>query len=341
MTRHRPIQIAGGGLAGLSLGIALRQRGVPVTVYESGGYPRHLVCGEFIAGLRAGVPEELGIEPCLNGALALRRSCWRHRGRTVLRKDLPRPALGLSRYELDQRLADQFVQLGGALRTNERLQAIPREPGWVSAHGRKRTESDWIGLKIHCRSLELDSDLELHFGRRGYVGLSRIENGRVNVCGLFRQRATGAVAKSERLFAYLEQSALGGLAERLRAGSPDPDSAAGVAGLSYRPLPADRTIVAIGDHSGLIAPFTGNGMAQALEGAAQAAGPLTAFARGETTWDAAAAAIADQQGRAFGSRRRVARWLHPWLLESRRQNLLGAVAQARLLPFTLLFRLTH
>jgi 2-polyprenyl-6-methoxyphenol hydroxylase-like FAD-dependent oxidoreductase len=47
----RPVEIIGGGLAGLSLGIALRHRGLPVTIREAGHYPRHRVCGEFITAL--------------------------------------------------------------------------------------------------------------------------------------------------------------------------------------------------------------------------------------------------------------------------------------------------
>ena len=45
----RAVTIIGGGLAGLTLGIGLRQRGVPVTISEAGDYPRHRVCGEFIS----------------------------------------------------------------------------------------------------------------------------------------------------------------------------------------------------------------------------------------------------------------------------------------------------
>jgi NADPH-dependent 2,4-dienoyl-CoA reductase/sulfur reductase-like enzyme len=41
----KSITIVGGGLAGLTLGIGLRQRSVPVTIQEAANYPRHRVCG--------------------------------------------------------------------------------------------------------------------------------------------------------------------------------------------------------------------------------------------------------------------------------------------------------
>jgi len=50
MRNLKPITIVGGGVAGLALGIGLRQRGVPVTLWEAKRYPRHRVCGEFISG---------------------------------------------------------------------------------------------------------------------------------------------------------------------------------------------------------------------------------------------------------------------------------------------------
>ena len=61
MAALKPITIVGGGLAGLTLGIGLRQQGVPVTVWEAGQYPRHRVCGEFISGCGQNVLARLGL----------------------------------------------------------------------------------------------------------------------------------------------------------------------------------------------------------------------------------------------------------------------------------------
>ncbi len=71
MSALRPITIVGGGLAGLTLGIGLRQRGIPATVIEAGHYPRHRVCGEFMSGRGVEVLERLGLREALERAGAV------------------------------------------------------------------------------------------------------------------------------------------------------------------------------------------------------------------------------------------------------------------------------
>ena len=73
----KPITIVGGGLAGLTLGIGLRRRGVPVTVWEAGHYPRHRVCGEFISGRGQETLSRLGLREVIR---TRRRGERQHRG---------------------------------------------------------------------------------------------------------------------------------------------------------------------------------------------------------------------------------------------------------------------
>ena len=61
----KAIHVIGGGLAGLTLGIGLRNRGVPVTISEAGEYPRHRVCGEFISGRGVEVLQRLQLTDLL------------------------------------------------------------------------------------------------------------------------------------------------------------------------------------------------------------------------------------------------------------------------------------
>src|SRR3954469_12996095 len=76
MTAPHPVEIIGGGLAGLSLGLALRRQGVPVVLHEAGDYPRHRVCGEFITGLADATIDRLGLRPALADALRHHEVAW-------------------------------------------------------------------------------------------------------------------------------------------------------------------------------------------------------------------------------------------------------------------------
>jgi flavin-dependent dehydrogenase len=338
----KSVEIVGGGLAGLALGIGLRRAGVPVTVLEAGDYPRHRVCGEFIAGLSADTLRKLGIESVFEGALRHLGVRWFYGDRSLGYLRLPDPAFGLSRFALDARLADLFVACGGTLVTRHRVLGKIEGEGRVGTVGRRRTaDSPWVGLKAHVRNLSLMEDLEVHLGAGAYVGLSRVEEGWINVCGLFRRRA-GLRGDSSASFARtLRGSGLGGLAARVESAEFRQGSASTVAGFVF-----DRTVggndgVVLGDTCAMVPPFTGNGMAMAFTGASLALDPLLDWAACKTSWIDASRRIHQELRREFDLRLRSAACLHPLLLGQRAQHLLGTLARAHLLPMRPLYHLLH
>ncbi|MFH1500268.1 MAG: FAD-dependent monooxygenase [Verrucomicrobiota bacterium] len=340
----RTVEIVGGGLAGLALGLGLRRAGVPVVLHEAGGYPRHRVCGEFMTGLSAETQARLGLDAVLADALEHREAAWFHGGRLMCHQTLDTPAIALSRHVLDRRLVDALTAAGGEVRTGSRLPVEAASEGRVFASGRRpESGSPWIGLKLHVRGLVLDRPLEMHLGGGGYVGLCAIEGGRVNVAGLFRRRPGLSGERERMLFHYLRAGGLGDLAGRLEAADPDPESACAVAGLNYGRARrrADDGRLSVGDADGLIPPFTGHGMALALTSAEVALDPLIDWAAGRGDWASALARGRAEARARFGLRRRAARWLHPALTHSVGQRTLGWLGRAGLLPMGALYRLTH
>lgn len=340
MTAPQPIEIIGGGLAGLSLGVALRCAGIEVSVLEAGAYPRHRVCGEFITGLPAATRRRLGLDPVLQDALHHREVAWFARGELIRRQRLPSPALGLSRHALDARLAERFVRLGGKLHTNTRSAARDDAPGRVFATGRRPARSAWIGLKIHALALPLAADLELHPGDAAYIGLTKVGVDRVNLCGLFRRQSLRGHGV-DLIIAYLHAAGLGALAHRLSRVTTDPDSFCAVAAIEFDWRVASSGPLRIGDACALIPPFTGHGMAMAFQSAELALEPLIAFARGAADWMATRASIHRALRRRFRLRLASAGLLHPFLLRRGHRDWFEWLNRSRLLPFRPLYALLH
>lgn len=339
----KPVTIVGGGLAGLSLGIGLRRAGIPVRLHEAGSYPRHRVCGEFICGVSEAVLQSLGIEDVLDESLPNRSTAWFRKDREILRQDLPFPASGISRFALDAELAQRFEEAGGELLTGDRFRAESNSEknGIVFASGRPRkSDSQWIGLKCHLREFSPEADLEMHLGRDGYIGLSRVENGIVNACGLFRIRPNISAKREQLLPAYLDSCELSELADRIRSAQADPDSAVGVNAFQFGrqgPAKGKPTQFSIGDQYAIIGPFTGNGMSMAFESAALALPAVQAWSEGEIDWDTAMARYDHDARRRFRGRMRLSGMLHPFLMNPTGQSLLSGLASANLLPFSSLF----
>lgn len=324
MTSPKPITIIGGGLAGLTLGIGLRQREIPVTIQEAGSYPRHRVCGEFISGSGQTVLERLGLLDSLQraGAIYARTVMFICDAAQSPVRQLAAPALCLSRYKMDALLAERFQQAGGELRTQSRWTSSDDGEGVVSASGRRLRPSEnnarWFGVKAHVASntpVNLEADLEMHLSPDGYVGVSRIDGGQVNVCGLFQARPGENRPDSKTEWLRGRDGSL--LRERLNAAEFEPGSFCSVAGIQLKPQrAAAKKDCCIGDALTMTPPVTGNGMSMAFESAEAAIEPLAAYSRGRLNWMDAQQQIAQRCDAAFSRRLAWARVLQ-WMIVSR------------------------
>jgi menaquinone-9 beta-reductase len=321
MSSQKPITIVGGGLAGLALGIGLRQRDIPVTIREAGNYPRHRVCGEFISGNGQTVLERLGVLEHFQkaGAICARTVIFVCGKQKSPVRALATSALCLSRYKMDALLAEEFQQLGGDLRVQSRWNPDSRTEGTVFAWGRRLQSAEkkpgWFGVKAHISSpVNLEADLEMHLSPDGYIGVSRVEGHQVNVCGLFRARP-GYHPDSKTEWLRGPNNSL--LRERLNTAQFEADSFCSVAGIQLKPQRAlIKSECNIGDALTMTPPVTGNGMSMALESAEAAIEPLAAYSRGQLDWAGAQHQVALRCDAVFSRRLAWARILQ-WMIVSR------------------------
>jgi len=338
----KPITIIGGGLAGLTLGIGLRRRGVPVTLWEAGHYPRHRVCGEFVSGRGQETLSRLGLRELLEnaGAVQAGTAAFFSATQSAPPRSLPAHALCLSRFMMDHALAVEFRRLGGELLEGQRWPAVGvhasacpdrlkpelQPEGVVRASGRRLQPSEngrgWFGLKVHARNVSLTADLEMHVSSRGYVGLCRVNGGAVNVCGLFRRRV-GEDHTPQNWREWLRGRVGSPLNRRLAPAEFDESSFCAVAGISLRPQrAAARAECCVGDAITMIPPVTGNGMSMAFESAELAVEPLAEWSHGETLWSQARQTLARRCDTAFARRLAWAKWLQKMMLAPSLQNVL-------------------
>ncbi|MFL6214445.1 MAG: NAD(P)/FAD-dependent oxidoreductase [Blastocatellia bacterium] len=171
------------------------------------------------------------------------------------------------------------------------------------------------GLKAHLAHVdEIDEQVELYFFPQGYGGLSRVEDGLVNLCFIASERTFRAAGGDPQSIveATVMRNTLA--RERLRnATVVGKWHSVGPLAFGHRRL-SQRGVLAVGDAAGMIDPFTGTGIQMALrtgELAAQAV--LEAMSEDK----AASGALFDHvlshytvsYAREFGTRLRVAGWL--------------------------------
>jgi flavin-dependent dehydrogenase len=304
------VAVIGGSLAGSAAACALARTGARVTVLEKARFPRDKVCGCFLSDEAFPVLRRMGVEKELRreDPETITRFALVERGGKTVEADLPAPVLSISRKRLDtlvaqaaecagarMRFGTTVLSLEGDLQEGFRIKGLDWEVGAravVGAWGRyspldgrlgrsfirRRSSLFGFGKMLVGKSEHLANRAVLHFFEGGYVGLSRVESGRVNLAALANSRvAQSAHHDFDSLLDRLSRESPA-LAADLEALSP----LTGPVLLSepvhlgpHGALAGD--VLCVGDAAGVIDPYTGTGMSLALRFGEAVAAPLAGF----------------------------------------------------------------
>jgi flavin-dependent dehydrogenase len=261
------ILVIGGGPAGAAAAIAAVSEGASVRIVERSRHSKHKVCGEFLSPQALHILDLLGAGNLAGLQPAAIRKCRLRFGDREKWWNFVEPAAGLSRFELDRLLLEKAGALGAVVSRGESAAAGQEdgaEASIVLALGRRPAASvhdRLFGFKAHFEGPS-DDAIELFFGRRGYVGVSPIENGWTNVCGMASEpelrRHGFHMDEYVAAFPPLAER-LGPLRRRMEWLIAGPLSFSSVAGVQ----PGER-IYPAGDALGFVDPFTGSGILNAL-----------------------------------------------------------------------------
>lgn len=290
------VAVVGLGPAGSMAALRLARLGVDVVALERSEFPRYKVCGGCLNTRAVNAMVRAGLNPGDLGGVAIDRFEASF-GQRRLSLALP-GGLAVSRARLDAFLANGAVESGALVAFNAKCAGLEkRGDGWRVQIERQGVQStlgarmvigaDGIGGPVRrsgdfrttvAKSSRIGAGLMLDdsagyetgaiymaVGRQGYVGLTVVEDGCLNVAAALdpefvrEQGSPGATA----------QSILNGCGFPIPAGLGS-GAWKGTPPLSQRtwPVAVDGILLA-GDCAAYVEPFTGEGMSWAMEGATE------------------------------------------------------------------------
>lgn len=166
--------IVGAGPAGSAAAAILAASGRRVSLLERDRFPRPKVCGEFLSATSRGSLERLGVRERVDAVAETIRRGFVHLPRAeAVAFMLPQPAMGISRYCLDDLLAARAGELGADVRFGARVVDVSGAPGpgfrmrvRLVADGREREVAARAVVGAWGRWDRLDRELGRDFAAR-------------------------------------------------------------------------------------------------------------------------------------------------------------------------------
>lgn len=341
MKKNYDVIIAGGGLAGLVAAIELSQN-FNVLIIDPDTYPRHKMCGEYLSMEVSLYLKSLGIDLNQLSDIHIDKFKFTRGSRSIKAATLPLGGIGVSRFSLDHCLYKEAMKKADFLHdrvtdvhfSNLEFQVITSTDELLAkqviiATGKRslldkklkrpfiEKKSPWLAIKMHYQ-FKMPNDLvELHAFDGGYAGLSKLENGHVNLCYLVNY---SSFKKYKDIDSFNEKvlTKNKSLNNFLKDAVPLWEKPITISQISFEQKePTEKSLIMIGDTAGLIHPLCGNGMAMAIHSAKIASHYITQYLNNYITRDQMLIEYSKEWRKTFSSRLRHGRWLQRILLHKK------------------------
>ncbi len=337
--------VVGGGPAGSAFATGLAEAGHRVVLLDKARFPRHKACSEYINPSGTRLLADLGVLDDVMGAGADRMEAMivhapnGDRFTANYEKAEPgRAALGLSRYRLDHILLERAKAAGVEVMERAHVRSVIHEGGRpvgveatidgtresirsslvVGADGHHSVVSRDLdldvavpflrktGLIAHYRGVsDLDRYGEMHVGHGRYGGLAILEDGLTNVAIVANASAVETRTGSIEEFFQASIEAIPDMARKL-VSAERVGGIRGVGSMAHRARRASGDgFMLVGDAASFLDPFTGEGIYEALKGAALAAPVASAALLAGDTSATALNEYRRARRRAFTAKRQV------------------------------------